>query len=144
MGETLRNILGGMFLFATICLLLPIAAAQVTVSQLGYHPDQEKRVIIYTPETNGTFEVHNGQEIVFTANLTQGMCQGGQTCLVGNFSEVTQQGTYSIHAFENSSPQFTISTSVYADALPLYADLFNALRMQNSSFHPDHHATTCC
>ena len=129
-----------LFLFAAL-FILPLVVAQVTVSQLGYHPDQEKRVVFYSQDNVQQFEVRTTQgELSYTGNFTQVSCQGGQACLVGDFSELNTQGTYVIHVGNDSSTSFPIHTDVYADNLPIYAELFDALRMQGSSFHPDHHA----
>ena len=124
-----------------VCLLAPILiSAQITVSQLGYHPDQEKRVVVYTNESGGVFEIISNDVVAYTANLTPSTCQGGQACLTGDFTNVSTPGVYTAHALNTSSPAFRVYEDVYADALEIYAEFFNALRLQGSSYHADHHA----
>ena len=127
-------------LLAVSLLLIPLAAAQVTTSQLGYHPDQYKQVVVYTNDSIDFFELLAGSESVYTGALVPATCQGGQPCLVGDFSNFTQEGVYSAYTNGSSSEAFRIDSSVYADALPIFAEFFNALRMQDSSYHPGHHA----
>ena len=137
MGNT--HITIGLLLAATL-LFIPLATAHITTSQLGYHPDQYKQVVVYTNDTIDSFELLLDNESTYIGELTPSTCQGGQACLVGDFSNFTQEGTYTAHTNNSSSLAFRIDSSVYADALPIYAEFFNALRMQESSYHPGHHA----
>lgn len=124
---------------ALFVLAAGLASAQVAVSQMGYHPDQQKRVVVYDSQAS-SFEVRSGSQAVYSGPLSQDECQGGQQCLVGDFSDFTTSGTYNIVAGGEQSPQFRIDTGVFEQHAHIFPEFFDALRLQGSSHHPDHHA----
>ena len=128
------------FLLVATLLVIPLAAAEVTTSQLGYHPEQYKQVVVYTNASADSFELLVDNASVYSGELVAATCQGEQACLVGDFSEFSQEGVYTAYAANSSSKEFRIDSQVYADALQIYAEFFNALRLQKSNYHADHHA----
>jgi hypothetical protein len=131
-----------------IVFLLAISSsfALVSVSQMGYHPSGQKQVVWYTSSTSGTFTVRDaGNNPVLSGALAKAtdisgnpvQCQGNNPCLIGDFSSLTTPGTYTIIIGGETSPQFSISNTVYSSTAPLFSDFFNALSQQGSAFHAD-------
>jgi cysteine-rich repeat protein len=133
------NKLAFLILFALIAA--PFVSAQVTVSGLGYDPDQEKRVVVYTSATSGDFEIKDmgGNRVLGPRALSRATCQGNQPCLIGDFTDFRNMGEFKVHALGMQSPAFKVSDSVFLDKSRIFTEFFNALQLQGSSYHPDHH-----
>ncbi|HYD03769.1 MAG TPA: GtrA family protein, partial [Alphaproteobacteria bacterium] len=90
--------------------ILPFVMAQipdsvVAVSQLGYHPSSVKQVVVYTDAVEGSFKIRSSNNgVVATLPLEKPKnyngdivnCQGNMSCLVGDFTSFTTQGSYYI------------------------------------------------
>ena len=97
---------------------------------MGYHPDAQKQVIVYTSEPDGTFTIKDSSNaIVFNGNLTKTKdyhgnivnCQGNQQCIIGDFSSFNTEGNYSVsNSTGTNTPPFIISSSIYKDNLPVF------------------------
>lgn len=133
--------IAGLLLFAGIA-----SADLVATSQWGYHPDGTKQVVVYTNATEGSFSIESIDGVEFTGDLVRPTdydgnevnCQGNNGCLIGDFSNFTDEGEYSVSASIGSNePSFTISSSIYESAIPTMLEFYNALRLQNSDYHDD-------
>lgn len=128
---------------------IPQTTGLVAVSGLGFHPNSSKQVIVYTNATVGTFRVINAatSTAVFQGNLSSAKdffgrpvnCQGNVSCIVGDFSNLSQEGNYYITTSFGQSHQFPIKLSVFQDTIPIFNEFFNALQQQDSSYHADMH-----
>ncbi len=141
----------GLIVITAVFLLISIAgaAALVSVSHMGYHPDGHKSMTVYTSATSGTYKILSGTTIVDAGVLTVPedlagnpvKCQGQMSCLVGDFSSFNQPGTYVIEATTGGNAEqsrsFTIGAGVYRDNAWVFEDYFEAHRMTGSSFHAD-------
>jgi len=127
-----------------------LISADLAVSQSGYHPQSYKQVIAYTSQNSSTFQVTDADNnIVYNGTLStpvdhQGQavnCQGNQPCLVGLFTNLSTTGTYTITSpsVTATSPQFTISDTIYADLIETLTEFFKATEQQGSSYHADRH-----
>ncbi len=126
------------------------ASDLVAVSQMGYHPDSFKQVIVYTNATSGTasiFEETGGlvsQIPLAKAKSYNGLevdCQGGLPCLVADFYSLKTAGRYYVKSDSGAqSPIFTISAAIYEDNLPILMEFYNAQLQQGSSYHSDLHS----
>ncbi len=134
----------------TIIFIVSFAsAALVSVSQLGYHPDATKQVIVYLPTGNiSSFNIYDTQDVLQPGNFNLTVpktnnqvnvnCQGNLSCLVGNFTNFKQEGQFYILTNNGlRSPNFTISKNIFNSTIDVYFELFNALLQQNSSYHAD-------
>lgn len=127
-----------------------VHAANIAVSGFGYHPEQFKQVIVYANSASGSFAIHNADTNaqVFSGQLSKPKdftnsdtnCQGGQQCLVGDFSALKTNGNYYIQSGTDKSPVFKISSTIFPDRIPLFLDVFEALRQQGSSYHANLHS----
>ncbi len=144
-----------LFIVALSMVFLPLVAGldiqTIGVGEFGYHPSAEKKVIVYGTYDQMNFEIHraNGGK-VFTGKLerprnyfgAEVSCQGGQSCVVGDFSSLTEEGEYYFIVNNKQSRKFKISRDVYQDSVPIFLEFFNTLQMQNSSYHGDWNAKT--
>lgn len=125
-------------------------AANVGISSFGYHPEQFKQAIVYTASTSGSFSVYNADTnaVVFNGILSKPKdftnsdtnCQGSQQCLAGDFSSLKANGNYYIKSGIDKSPVFKISSNIFSERIPLFLDVFEALRQQGSSYHANLHS----
>ncbi len=128
-----------------LILLAPLSQAHLAVSGFGYHSEGEKRVIYYTNSTDGIVTLKEGERTAATFQLASPVdnegspvtCQGGQRCLVADFTDYKIPGTYRFVINNDSSTEFTISDEVYNARIPLFLSYFDATSQQNSSFHGD-------
>jgi putative flippase GtrA len=128
-----------MILFVAAALLLAApAAAHIAVSQLGYHPDSHKQVVLYDDAAE-SFSVSQGGSTIFSGALEQRQCQGSQSCLVGDFSAVRTPGTYTLRTDAGHTTTFQVRNTAYASLIPLFEGFFLAHRQQQSPFHADMH-----
>ncbi len=118
-----------------------MASGFAVTSQLGYHPNSYKHVIVYTDNTSGMFDIRNGTgNIVYSDGLVPTTCQGGQPCLVGQFSNVTDQGTYHINTSTGATTDtFQISNDTFQEHEAAFLEFFEANKQVNSSYHKDLH-----
>ena len=139
-----------MILSFTILSISSRAADIVAVSQLGYHPNSVKQVVVYTGSGNGNLNIKDFQknEIVGTFPLHKPLdfngnavnCQGNLPCLVGDFSDFKKEGKFYIEVNGINSHDFVISKNVYSDAIPTFLEFYNAMLQQNSAYHNDLHS----
>ena len=136
-----------------LCLILILCAFYVkaeivAVSQLGYHPNAPKQVVVYTNANSGIFKIRNAatNSIIAILNLSKPRdfdgniinCQGNQSCLVGKFSDFNTEGSYYISIWNSQrSPKFNISKDIFKKTVPLFIEFFNANQQQNSGYHAD-------
>lgn len=129
-------------------LAMPLEA-MVSVSQMGYHTGQQKRVIVYTDDIGGTFTVKDrAGNPVFSGPLERPTdasgqevaCQGGQPCLVGDFSPLRARGTFHVETGGERSPSFPVDRNVFGRHAWKFLEFFDALRQQGSSYHARLHA----
>ncbi len=141
------------FLVMAFCIALPVAHAAdiAATSQFGHHPLSEKQVILYTLQTgaaSGTFTVNGAPgftnrplTVPVDGNNVPTTCQGGLSCLVGDFTDLTTTGTYTITTTaggqSHTTAQFQVSPDLYADNLHTLFDFFDAERQQGSNYHAD-------
>ncbi|MDO8508209.1 MAG: GtrA family protein [Nanoarchaeota archaeon] len=137
------------FIFLVIFLSGTAFAALVAVSQMGYHPDQPKQVIVYLDAKASYFEIldvsgttkarYNLQKALDFDN-NEVNCQGNLPCKVGDFSDFKEEGEYYIKTQDgNVSKKFKISKTIFSDNLPILLDFFSAQKQQNSPYHADMH-----
>ncbi len=136
-------------------LLLGVSAASadiVATSQMGFHPDGNKQVVVYTVDshaTSGTFNVRDASTdaIVYSGPLAKAKdysgvsvnCQGNLSCIVGDFTNLTVEGNYYVSVSTDSdvSRAFDIDANVYYYQSGVFEDFFDALAQQDSTFHED-------
>ena len=124
----------------------------VAASQFGYHPLSEKQVVVYVVSTNATggdFTVNGPQTfnglltVPVDGNTNPTTCQGGVACLVGDFTNLTAPGIYTLTATaggqSHTTAQLLISPDIYANNLPVFFEFFDAARQQGSDYHADMH-----
>jgi len=140
-------------IFAIFAVMLAQATtALVSVSQMGYHPAGFKTVTVYTSETEGEFSVVDANGVRWkNGTLSRPTdfngdpvnCQGNNSCLTGDFSDVVEQGLFHITTtIDGSSSEFPISESIYRDNATLFNEFYDAMRQQNSSYHADMNSGT--
>ena len=126
-----------------------IGPSLVAISQLGYHPNSTKQVIVYTNKTQGTFNILNSGVSLFTGPLVKlkdasgnnVSCQGNQPCLIGDFTNFKTEGSYTINASEGANtPSLLISKNIYQNNMPVFFEFFNAQQQQNSNYHANFHS----
>lgn len=125
----------------------PVHASIVSVGA-GYHPEADKQVIVYLPENATTATLYNSTGPVTTLTLATPTdafggavaCQGGVSCLIGDFSQITAPGTYHVMYNGTNSPTFIIDETVHKDMVPTLLEFFAATVQQNSPYHEDFHA----
>ncbi len=142
----------GVILLAFMLLVCAFASADLAaVSQLGYHPNSNKQVVVYTSASSGSFDIRDAgsNAVVATFTLQKAKnfngnnvnCQGNLPCLIGIFTSFTSSGNYYIQTNAGlKSPQFNINSNVYSNTIPLFVEFFNAQLQQGSNFHEDLHA----
>ncbi|HLC60747.1 MAG TPA: PEGA domain-containing protein [Candidatus Nanoarchaeia archaeon] len=145
----LRNLV---LLLLLIVTAAPVYADLVAVSQLGYHPNSTKQVIIYTNSstsyTSAELVDANNANIVKTISLlkaknyggTNVECQGNAPCYVGDFSDFMVQGSYYFDISGIKSPTFKIDSQIFKDNTPTLLEFFDAMLQQNSAYHGDFHS----
>lgn len=130
-------------------LILDFSSAQISVSQLGYHPSSYKQAIVYLDTESdfvnlvsssgnvmGRYALQNARD--YFGNTVN--CQGNQQCRIIDFSDFSQEGTYYFETdLGAKSPRFKISKAVFSDNIPVLLDFFEAQQQQNSGYHPDFH-----
>ena len=79
---------------------LPVSSAKVFVNQAGYISDRDKKVIFWGKQIGSTFRVINRKDksVVYTGQIETGKSDAlsGNYLSAGDFSEVTETGTYYI------------------------------------------------
>ena len=79
---------------------LPVSAAKIFVNQAGYISDRDKKVMFLGEQTGNTFRVINQADktVVYTGRIEKGRLDelSGSYLCEGDFSKVTQSGTYYI------------------------------------------------
>jgi hypothetical protein len=137
-----------------VMMLSLVAFAQgqlVSVTQMGYHPDSVKQAVVYTDASTGSLQIRNAQTgtVVATYSLEKAQdyygndvnCQGGNPCLVADFSDFSVQGRYVATAIiggqQQNSYQFEIAEEIYEDNMPVLIEFFDAKRQQGSTYHAD-------
>lgn len=138
------------FLVVAIACVGFASAALVATSQMGYHPDAQKQVVVYGNATAGSFSIVSlGGTNVYSGVLGKARdnagnlveCQGNNPCLVGDFSNFSQEGNYRIVVGAGSNqPTFSISGEIYEDNVPSLIEFFDAQRQQGSGYHADMHS----
>jgi putative flippase GtrA len=128
-----------------VLLMGTVHADIAAVSQLGYHPNANKQVVVYTQSTSGTFTINGGSYSGTLARPRDAAgnptnCQGNNPCLVGDFSDFVTPGTYPITtSLGVQTPSFKISETIYESASEVFTEYYEAQRQQGSSYHKDMH-----
>ncbi|WP_078552089.1 glycoside hydrolase family 9 protein [Bacillus alkalicellulosilyticus] len=90
-------------------------AKVIAVNQVGYLVGGKKVAIF--PNSGGSFQlIDDSTNVIVYEGTTTGPVDdknSGKTVYYGDFSSVTQEGTFHIVCNENQSPSFTISTTPY-------------------------------
>lgn len=135
-----------------LCAFLAMAAESradiAAVSQLGYHPDSFKQAVLYTSLGSDSFQViekSTGEPVYSGAfakpkndNGDSVSCQGGMSCLVGDFSSFTREGSYYVKAGSGTiSSDFRIGSDVFSSTSLLLLEPFSAWLQQGSGYHAD-------
>lgn len=139
------------FLSAMFSTVEVAAADTVAVSQLGYHPDSFKQVVVYTGASSGTAYLHQQGSGLVVAQFALSKpvnyygasveCQGNQSCLVADFSSFKTPGAYYVETADGDrSPSFIVSSSVFSGNAPVLLEFFNAQLQQDSAYHADMHS----
>ncbi len=146
LGDKSSGFIGAIFM---IIFLSGSVSALVAVSQLGYHPNEVKEVVVYLDTDASTFAVkETSGKLVYSGELVEPRdysgkevrCQGNVSCQVGDFSDFKKQGSYFIETDTGEeSPQFEISTGVYRDLGNVLTEFFEAQKQQGSDYHSDLH-----
>jgi putative flippase GtrA len=139
-----------------VMLLSGLASASTVTSQVGYHPDSYKQVIVYTSDTSGTYSIIDASSgnTASSGSLSRPInssgqsgstnCQGNRSCLVADFSNFTTSGTFYITSstpgHTSSSYNFDISSSIHEDSAEVLLEFYNAMLQQDSSYHSDMHS----
>ncbi|MHB0961456.1 MAG: glycoside hydrolase family 9 protein [Pirellulaceae bacterium] len=122
----------GLILLAVVCGGVPAGAqtftrdlrVDIAVNQVGFTPDAAKQCVLADADAT-SFEVIRTDTlaVVFTGPL---VASGGDfgAALVGDFSEVRQEGTYYLKAGSSRSYPFRIAPDVYDDAIKMIARYF--------------------
>jgi hypothetical protein len=141
---------------AIFILMVSGAVAQLAAtSQMGYHPDSAKQVVMYTSASSGTFEIRTTgtgtNSAVFTGILAKPKdfygndvnCQGNNPCLVGKFTDFKTQGTFIARAAAGGQTKdsypFEISNGIYSNNLPILLEFYEAQEQRGSAYHADMH-----
>lgn len=79
---------------------LPVSTAKVFVNQAGYISDRDKKVMFLGEQTGNEFRVISqaDRKIVYMGQIEEGRIDEASGCYLseGDFSEVTETGTYYI------------------------------------------------
>lgn len=93
----------------------------IQVSQLGYHPEQQKRAIIELDDTEaaaGTYSVYkagaNGKQLVKQGTAEVWGAFLRYTYAVADFSEIREPGVYTVEYDGKSSHAFRIAKDIYS------------------------------
>lgn len=133
---------------AALAIPAMVHADLAATSQLGYHPEGFKQVVVYTDEDNGGFVIKEGGSIIYSGDLSPPSdhagstvkCQGSLSCLVGDFSDFQEPGEYVIETTMGvSTRSFTIDSSIYSQNVDILLEFFDAQQQQGSSYHADMH-----
>lgn len=117
--------------FNGVSLELPVSMVRALVDRNGYQPDREKKVIFIGDNLTGSFRVirEADWEIVYTGTIQKLSTAGDShenSISVGDFSAVTEPGTYYIEQNEvGRSYTFEIAEEVYD---PIFAGLVQNLQ----------------
>ena len=96
---------------------------RIAYSHLGYYPNAKKEFIVQKGET---FKILKNKKVVYSANLKEVETTLGKF-KVGNFSHITERGTYQIEC-DGLSEEFAISDSPYTKGIQGSLDFLYQLR----------------
>ena len=96
---------------------------RIAYSHLGYYPNAKKEFIVQKGEA---FKILKNKKVVYSANLKEVETTLGKF-KVGNFSHITERGTYQIEC-DGLSEEFVISDSPYTKGIQGSLDFLYQLR----------------